>query len=133
MDSNCPKEHEQSLRKAERISLKRTIDLLYTKGQSIRAFPIKLIYHSHETTERPAVGILTAVSKKNLRRACARNYVKRRIRESYRRRKHEICEAVGAGNRSLSIAFMYLHKEKLPFRTIDAAIAKALAALIRKL
>ena len=133
MDNNCPPKHPNTLRKAERLSLKRTIELLYTKGQSIRAFPLKLIYLAQETTEPPTVSILIAVPKKNLRRANARNYIKRRIRESYRTRKHKLCDTIAAGNRSLSIAFIYLSQEKCTFRTIDAAIAKSLANLISKL
>ena len=134
MDAPKPR---NTLRKAERIRLKRAIELLYTQGQSVRSFPIKLIYRrepvDEQSAERPTVSILTAVSKRNLRRANARNYVKRRIRESYRVRKHQLARIIAEGNQSLHISFLYINKEKSSFRTIDAAIAKALATLIRKL
>ncbi|MDR2497670.1 MAG: ribonuclease P protein component [Tannerellaceae bacterium] len=126
-------EPANTLRKSERLRLQRSIEQLYKQGQSVRSFPFKLIYLCTEAAGQPSVSIITAVSKRNLRRANARNYIKRRIRESYRLRKHALAAHIADGNRSLCISFMYLTKEKLPFRTIDAAIAKGLALLIRKL
>ena len=122
-----------TLRKEERISLKREIDLLYKQGKSFKSFPLRVVYLSVETPEPPSVSILTVAPKKNIKRASARNYIKRRIRESYRTRKHKLVETVSLGNRSLLIAFMYIDKAECTFAVIDAAMTKALATLIRKL
>ncbi|MDR2533864.1 MAG: ribonuclease P protein component [Tannerellaceae bacterium] len=128
-----PKPPANTLRKEERISLQREIDLLYKQGQSFKSFPMRVVYLSVETPEPPSVSILTVVSKKNFKRATARNYIKRRIRESYRIRKHKLVATIGLGNRSLLIAFMYIDKAKCTFGIIDDAMTKALATMIRKL
>ena len=54
-----------TLSKEERLSWKRYIDLLFAKGQSFVAFPLRVVYLSVEKEETLApVSILISVPKK---------------------------------------------------------------------
>jgi ribonuclease P protein component len=75
------------------------------------------------------VSVLVSVPKRKLQHAADRNFVKRRMRESYRLRKQDVfCSLVGR-NGMLLLAFLYLDAQKGSFAVIDAAMKKALASL----
>ena len=119
--------------KNERISWKRHLDLLFTEGNSFVAYPLRIIYLPLKKGDSgSAVSVVTSVSKKKFKHAVDRNKIKRRIRESYRLRKHELIDHISQKESSLLIAFLYLSKEKASFETIDKAINKTIHSLINK-
>ena len=54
-----------TLSKEERLSWKRYIDLLFAKGQSFVAFPLRVVYLAVEEETLAPVSILVSVPKKN--------------------------------------------------------------------
>jgi len=61
------------------------IELLFTKGGSVRKDSIILKYVFRESkNNEPDIQVLIVVPKKKVRRAIARNRIKRQIREIYR-------------------------------------------------
>ena len=61
-----------TLSKEERLSWKRYIDLLFAKGQSFVAFPLRVVYLAVEEETLAPVSILVSVPKKKFRRAVKR-------------------------------------------------------------
>lgn len=118
-----------TLPKGERLSWKRYIDLLFEKGQSFVAFPLRVIYLPMEEEMPAPVSILISVSKKKFKRAVKRNQVKRQVREAYRVRKYELIEPLVAKNRGMLIAFLYVDKEIRPFSDMEKAMNKAIRIL----
>jgi len=119
--------------KNERISWKRHLDLLFSEGDSFVAYPLRVIFQPIEKEfSESAVSIVISVSKKRFKHAVDRNLIKRRIRESYRLRKHELADSFRSKESALLIAFLYLSKEKASFNTIDKAVCKAIQSLINK-
>ena len=57
-----------TLSKEERLSWKRYIDLLFAKGQSFVAFPLRVVYLPVEEEALAPVSILVSVPKKKFRR-----------------------------------------------------------------
>jgi len=78
------------------------------------------------------VSMLVSVSKKKLKHAVDRNYIKRCVRESYRLRKHDLMHLYSEQNKKLLLAFLYLDNTKASFLKIDRAIAKVIHALQEK-
>ena len=79
------------------------------------------------TSGEAAVSVLFSVPKKAFKRAWKRNLIKRRMRESYRKRKHALADAVRASGRHIDIALICMPSEEIPdYATIDNAIAKIL-------
>ena len=76
-----------TLSKEERLSWKRYIDLLFAKGQSFVAFPLRVVYLPIEEEMPTRVSFMVSVPKKKFKRAVKRNLIKRRVRETFRVRK----------------------------------------------
>jgi ribonuclease P protein component len=55
--------------------------------------------------------------------------MKRRIRESYRLRKHDLISLYSEKNKMLLLAFLYLDNAKSSYAKIDRAMTKAIHAL----
>jgi ribonuclease P protein component len=121
-----------SLSKEERLSWKRHIDLLFEKGQSFVAFPLRVIYWQADCPASAPVAILASVSKKKFKSAVDRNHIKRQIRETYRVRKCGLVDAWTEKNQSLFLAFLYIDKKIHPAREMEKAMTKAIRILQSK-
>ncbi|MDH6354782.1 ribonuclease P protein component [Dysgonomonas sp. PH5-45] len=115
--------------KEERLCSNKQIDLLFTRGQSFIAYPLRVVYMLRSGDDIPRVAILASVSKKKFKRAVKRNRVKRLIRENYRLNKSEFQAVAHALGQSVDIAFLYLKDELPDFHEIEKAILKAAAVL----
>lgn len=118
-----------TLSKEERLSWKRYIDLLFAKGQSFVAFPLRVVYLPMEEESLVPVSILISVPKKRFRRAVKRNLIKRQIREAYRVRKYDLIDPLVKKNKRMLVAFLYLDKEIRSFVEMEKAMTKALTVL----
>ncbi len=121
-----------TLSKEERLSWKRYIDLLFAKGQSFVAFPLRVVYLPVEEESLAPVSILISVPKKKFKRAVKRNLIKRQIREVYRVRKYTLIDPLVEKNRRMLVAFLYLDKEVRSFAEMEKAMNKALTTLANK-
>ena len=118
-----------TLSKEERLSWKRYIDLLFEKGQSFVAFPLRVVYLPLEEEMSAPVSILISVPKKKFKRAVKRNLIKRQVREAYRVRKYDLIDLLTEKNKRMLIAFLYLDKEIHPFTDMEKAMTKAIRIL----
>ncbi len=118
--------------KEERLSWKRHIDLLFEKGESFIAFPLRVIFFIYDKEHPVPASVLVSVPKKRIKRAVKRNLLKRRIREAYRLRKSDLTDDLVAGNKTMFIAFLYVDKEVRPYADIEKAMIKAINILKEK-
>tara|TARA_R110002050_G_scaffold54303_4_gene122934 strand:+ start:20045 stop:20428 length:384 start_codon:yes stop_codon:yes gene_type:complete len=93
----------------EKLKSKKCIDLLFTKGQSVSAYPLRLVYMPTTFGEDIMAKTGVSVSKRNFKTAVDRNRIKRLLRESYRLNK-----AAYFNNLTTQHAFMilYIGKDK---------------------
>lgn len=111
-----------TFRKEERLRKEIDIQELFDKGSSFYLFPFKVIVRVHTHAESPVHQILISVSKRHFKRAVDRNLIKRRMREAYRLQK----ELLNASPAKLQLAFVYSHKEILPFDDIKKKMQQCL-------
>ena len=69
--------------KEEKLKSKKLIDALFSEGQSVAAFPLRLVYLETTFTETILAKTGVSVSKRNFKTAVQRNRIKRLLRESY--------------------------------------------------
>lgn len=106
-----------TLTKKERLCGKKGIERLLAKGRHGSAGPIRFIYSTG--SEEPVNRILISVPKKLFKRAVKRNLLKRRIREVWRRLKHNLHTEGGT-----DILFIYSTKEILKYQEIFECVEK---------
>ena len=123
-----------TLPKAERLCSKIVVDKMFAGGssKSFSVYPLRVVYMVTESKEAP-VSILISVPKKRFKRAVKRNYVKRQIREGYRKNKLGLHETLLNKEQSLAIAFIYLTDQFIPTQEIEAKIKILLARIIEKM
>jgi ribonuclease P protein component len=73
--------------KKEKLKSKKLIDQLFTEGQSVSAFPLRLVYLGTTFDDEVIAKTGVSVSKRHFKTAVARNRIKRLLREAYRLNK----------------------------------------------
>ncbi len=122
-----------TLRKEEKLRHRSLVEPLFKDGKSLYDFPLRMAWRvltpqqledsfKGEVPERIGkLQMLITVPKKKRRHAVDRVLMRRRIREAYRlNRKEFLGEISGLPHiGSLSMAFIYIHNENLPFDVIQ--------------
>lgn len=116
-----------TLPKSERLSSFKEIDNLIKKGASLFHYPFKVVYilGAHSNEQECGNKILISVPKRNFKRAVKRNYIKRRIRESYRLNKGILCQRYN----NINILFVYVGKQVAEYHFIETKIKDVLVKL----
>ncbi len=108
-----------TLPKKERLCGKTGISMLLAKGKHGKVQDMRFLFMKetgHETNR-----IMISVPKKLFKRAVKRNLLKRRIRESYRKQKHNLTVEGG-----LDVLFMYSTKDILSYGEIYSAVGQVI-------
>jgi len=82
--------------------------------------------------DREVEGILqmgVSVGKRHFKRAVDRNLLKRRIREAYRKQKHDVKETLTALGISMDIFFVYSNARISDYAEIETAMTNGLLLL----
>jgi len=114
----------------EKLKSKKAIEILFSKGKSINAFPLRVIYILKSENTDTQINAGVTVSKKNIKTAVKRNLIKRRIREAYRLNNTELKNQLKKADLEINIMLIYTSKEILPYKEIEAKIKVLLTRLI---
>jgi ribonuclease P protein component len=123
-----------TLGKQERLKSKKLIEKLYAEGDSVKTFPLRMMYvQTAHTSEFPCqVGV--SVAKRNYKLAVDRNRLKRLMRETYRLQKQIVYKNLDEpyvfmisyiGREEIKYEDLYLKMEKLLTLFIDKVKVKA--------
>jgi len=123
-----------TLGKQERLKSKKLIEKLYAEGDSVKTFPLRMMYvQTAHTSEFPCqVGV--SVAKRNYKLAVDRNRLKRLMRETYRLQKQIVYNNLDEpyvfmisyiGREEIKYEDLYLKMEKLLILFIDKVKVKA--------
>jgi len=123
-----------TLGKQERLKSKKLIEKLYSEGDSVKIFPLRMMYvQTVHTSEFPCqVGV--SVAKRNYKLAVDRNRLKRLMRETYRLQKQIVYNNLDKpyvfmisyiGREEIKYEDLYLKMEKLLTLFIDKVKVKA--------
>jgi ribonuclease P protein component len=102
--------------KHEKLKSKTTIDLLFSDGNSVSKFPLRLVYVENKEENAELIKMGVSVSKKYFKKAVDRNYYKRVLRETYRLNKHLLIDNL---EKPYAFMFFYQTKECLSYQEIE--------------
>ncbi len=117
-----------TLKKKERLHLKRDVDALFASGRGFIAYPLRVLVHHRpiEEGEQAGVAILVVVAKKYHKRANKRNRIKRLIRESYRLNKHALQTLATERGLRIHLGLLSVAKELPDYNEVERGMLKAL-------
>lgn len=122
----------QTLRKTEIINHKKRIDQLFKSGNRFIIDEFQLVYSTSNSDDN-WFNILISVPKKKIKLACARNLLKRRIKEVIRRKKEKYILELKDKKKQLKIAFIYNSKKVITYKDIEEKINLILLRLLKKI
>ena len=129
-------------KKQDKLKSRKQTQYLFSKGQSIHIFPIKLIYTIEIIAAHPDAKIVeqngmvqagVGAPSRTFRKAVQRNRVKRLLREAYRLEKPNFIERASLQNKRLNLFFLYTDAFVLTQLEIQTKLKEALNLLVKKL
>ncbi|MEN2284260.1 ribonuclease P protein component [Algoriphagus sp. SE2] len=118
------------LPKSERLHAEKEIKELFNEGSSFFLFPIKVQFFVKKQYEDGTPKVLFSVSKKKIKKAVDRNFIKRRMKEAYRLNKQLLSPLEVNG---LVLGLIYVGSVKMEFHKIESKITQILKQLVEKL
>ena len=126
--------------KTDKLKSRKQTQHLFSTGQAINVFPIRLIY-TIEPIEGTAANLsLTSVLQagvgapsRTFRKAVQRNRVKRLLREAYRLEKPNFISQAALDNKRVNLFFLYTDALVLTQVEIQGKLKEALSILVSKL
>lgn len=112
-----------TFKKNERLCKLSDFKKLFTQGKAILLFPLKVHYIFIESAT-PITKVAFSVSSKKIKKATERNYLKRIMREAYRKNKHILLQHQQQG--TIFITFVYLTGEKFTYSEMEKVLCLTL-------
>ena len=126
--------------KLDKLKSRKQTQFLFSKGQAITVFPIRLVYtieiiDNTSSTTRSSNLLQAGVGapSNTFKKAVLRNRVKRLLREAYRLEKPSFVNQAALENKKVNLFFLYTDTLVLPQAEIQAKVKEALALLLTKL
>ena len=118
-----------TLGKQERLKSKKLIKKLYLEGDSVKSFPIRMVYlqTAHTSLFPSQVGF--SVGKRNFKKAPDRNRLKRLMREAYRLQKNIVYDNI---EKPYVFMISYIGKEEKTYEEIYSKMNKVLYLFIEQ-
>ncbi len=112
-----------TLGKQERLKSKKLIEKLYKDGNSLKVFPLRMVYLQIEHTSNFPTQVGVSVAKRNFKKAPDRNRLKRLMRETYRLQKNIVYDSL---EKPYVFMISYLGKEEKNYEELYSKMNKLL-------
>ena len=119
--------------KDERLTSKKSISLLFERGESFVVYPFRIVYLVYPSENNGSVKAGVTVSKKRFKKAANRNRIKRQIKEAYRKNKHIFYEQLHQKNCTVIIMFIFVADRCLSSQFIENKMEKTISNLSKSL
>ncbi len=125
------KGERQTFSRNERLCRTRQIEELFEKGNAFYTSVFKVVWAIPGSSIPSPAQVAVSVPKKGFRHATDRNLLKRRIRESYRRRKHSLYSFLREEGISVTFIMIYRSSKIEDYNAIDRAVEEVIQKLCK--
>jgi ribonuclease P protein component len=115
------------LPKSERLHAEKLIKELFNEGSSFFLYPFKVLFLRKIDLAGQTNQVLFSVSKKKIKKANGRNFIKRRLKEAYRLNKAILTQE------GILIGFIFVGKAEMSFAEIQPKMIQVLSRLNQEL
>jgi ribonuclease P protein component len=119
----------QRFGKSEKLCSRKIIGTLIESGTSIYTSLFRIIFLINPAPLPAHVQIAFSVPKRGFRHAVARNLLKRRMREAYRKNKTPLCEKLENQQSTMAVMIVYRQNVLADFNAVEAAMTDAINKL----
>ncbi|MBI2966526.1 MAG: ribonuclease P protein component [Bacteroidetes bacterium] len=111
---------------------KKLFDRLFHDGNRFTLYPVQTVWIG-KSTGNTGIGAGFSVPKKRFPKAVDRNRLKRQMREAYRLNVSGLSKSLSGKNEFLTLLFIYIGKDKMPYSLIENKIILSLQRLTGEL
>jgi ribonuclease P protein component len=111
---------DASFKKHERLCKKKEFDALFSSSKVLSSQNIKVVFAFLNTPDKPVVKVAFSVSSKHFKKAVKRNYLKRIMREHYRKNKYLLYSVLK--EKSIYLLFIYNSKDIIGYWEMEPQI-----------
>jgi len=122
---------KNTLSKSDRLTCRDTISQIYDAGKHLNDYPFKIVWLKEDG--EAGLKAVFSVPKRKFKRAVDRNQIKRKLREAYRKHKHDCQKATISQNTRVSLFLIYLGKDIPQSEIVDDKIILLLNRLTKKI
>jgi len=115
--------------KKEKLKSKKLIEQLFSEGNSVSAFPLRMVYLKTEFEDDVQFKTGVSTSKRNFKKAVDRNHIKRLLREAYRLNKTAYFNNI---SESYALMILYISKDGTDFDSVETKMKQLLEAFSKK-
>jgi ribonuclease P protein component len=121
---------KENFGKENKLCSKLVIDAVFATGHRLKQYPLYALVLETELPKKVSFQVLISVPKKKVKRAVERNFIKRLIREAFRKNKMELESFLEHTKKELAICFVYSSNEIPTFEFVQDKIDKLIIKLI---
>ncbi|WCC42510.1 ribonuclease P protein component [Tenacibaculum finnmarkense] len=97
------------------------------KENQLKFFPLRMVYIQTEHTSKFPVQVGVSVPKRNFKSAVDRNRIKRLLRETYRKEKYTVYDAV---NKPYVFMISYIARDEWTYADLEVKMKKLLTLFV---
>src|SRR5690606_14685878 len=113
----------------DKLKSKKLIELLFAEGQSVSAYPFRLVYKNAAFDDGVIMKTAVPVSKRHFEKAGDRNRIKTLIRESYRLNRHLYFNNMTT---SYALMILYIGKDKPTLEHVETKMNQLFEKFLSK-
>lgn len=112
----------ETFKKSERLCSRKLITTLFAEGNIFYTRYFKVIWAEAEINSTFPARIAFVVPKKIIRKAVSRNFLKRRMKEAYRKNKNNLYDFLFTENIRIAILVIFRKEEVVEYTVLEAGI-----------